>query len=171
METRRAEATGALLLMDFQRDFLSGDGRMPVAESQREAVVAAANRASAAALGRGVAVIAIGNEFSRFDWRNPFRRFAAAARRDGARYFAKWRGSAFCNPKFSARLAVLGVAELALAGVYAGGCVSATARDALKRGYRVTILADAVAERSDAARRRALARLQRAGARIAATAA
>ena len=109
-----------------------------------------------------------------------FRRFAAiegsAGARwdervaiDGAPYFPKWRGSAFCNPDLAACLRSLGVEELAIAGLYASACVSATARDALARGFRVTVLSDAVADRSDVARARALGRLERAGAVIAAT--
>ena len=173
-------AARALLLIDFQCDFLRSDGRMPVSADQREPVVAAAHRAVAAAKARGDAVIAIGNAFRRGDWGNLFRRFAAMAGSDGARWdervetagaacFVKWRGSAFCNPDLETRLRELGVSELALAGLYAGACVSATARDALRLGYRVSVLADAVADRSDGARRRALARLARAGATIAST--
>jgi nicotinamidase-related amidase len=179
-EANPTEAKRALLLIDFQRDFLRDDGRMPVDAGQREPVVAAANRAAAAARASGDAVIAIGNEFRRGDWGNLFRRFAALAGSegarwdervaiDGARYFAKWRGSAFCNADLAPCLDELRVMELALAGVYASACVSATARDALKRGFRVTVLSDAVADRSDATRERALARLARAGATIAET--
>lgn len=179
-EATEAAAKRALLLIDFQRDFLRDDGRMPVDAGQRQPVVVAANRAVAAARARGDAVIAIGNEFRRGDWGNLFRRFAAVAGSEGARwdervaidgapYFAKWRGSAFCNPDLATYLQGLGAEELALAGVYASGCVSATARDALGRGYRVAVLSDAVADRGDAARARALKRLERAGATIAKT--
>ena len=125
-------------------------------------------------------MIAIGNEFRRSDWANLFRRFAALAGSDGARwdervvvdgapYFRKWRGSAFCNPALLDCLRGLGVEDLAIAGLYASACVTATARDALGWGFRVTVLSDAVADRSDGARARALKRLERAGAAIATT--
>ena len=153
-----------------------------MAAGQRASVIAAANRAVAAAHVRGDAVIAIGNAFRRGDLMNVFRRFAAVAGSDGARwdervatngapYFAKWRGSAFCNAGLAAWLETLGVRTLALAGVYAGACISATALDGLARGYRIAVLSDAVADRSDAARQRALERLRRAGAAIAESAA
>jgi nicotinamidase-related amidase len=170
----------ALLLIDFQRDFLRDDGRMPVDVGQRQLVIAAANRAAAAARARGDAVIAIGNEFRRSDWANVFRRFAALAGSEGARwdervgvddarYFRKWRASAFCNPDLAVCLRDLGAEDLAIAGLYASACVTATARDALERGFRVTVLSDAVADRSDAARTRALERLKQAGTTLAAT--
>jgi nicotinamidase-related amidase len=172
----------ALLLIDFQRDFLAASGRLPVAADQVQPVIDAANRAAARARAEGTAVIAIGNEFLRRDWvGNLLRRFAALAGsdgarwdervpREGARYFAKWRGSAFCNPELDRFLRSENVGELELAGLYAGACISATARDALKRGYRVAVLADAVADRNDAARGRALRRLERRGIAITAPA-
>ena len=103
-----ATATGtkrALLLIDFQRDFLRDDGRMPVDADQREPAVAAANCVAAVAKARGDAVIAIGDAFRRGEWTNLFRRFAAQAGSEGARSdervaidgapcFAKWRGGA-----------------------------------------------------------------------------
>jgi nicotinamidase-related amidase len=170
----------ALLLIDFQRDFLRGSGRLPVAASQVEPVIEAANRAQRQARAEGVTIIAIGNEFRRRDWlANLFRRFAALAGsagarwdervpREGLRYFAKWRGSAFSNPELERFLEAENVGALDLAGLYAGACISATASDALRRGYRVAVLGDAVADRSDAARRRALRRLGRLGAVVAA---
>jgi nicotinamidase-related amidase len=168
----------ALLLIDFQHDFLRENGRMPVAANQVGPVIDAANRAVLKARAGGVPVIAIGNEFRRSDWlANLFRRFAALAGsdgarwdervpRDGQRYFAKWRGSAFCNADLDRFLREENIGDIDLAGLYAGACVSATARDALKRGYRVAVLSDAVADRSDAARDRALRRLERSGAVI-----
>ncbi len=55
---------------------------------------------------------------------------------------------------------------LSLAGLKAGACVSATAKDALARGYTVELNADAIACDSDASRRRSLRALQSRGARL-----
>jgi nicotinamidase-related amidase len=178
MAAPQSRAKRALLLIDFQRDFLRERGRLPVAGGQIAPVIDAANRAARRARADGARVIAIGNEFEHRDWvRNLLRRFAALAGsegarwdervpREGLRYFAKWRGSAFSNPELERFLESENIGALDLAGLYAGACISATARDALKRGYRVTVLGDAVADQSDAARRRALRRLERAGAVI-----
>ena len=61
--------------------------------------------------------------------------------------------------------------DFLLAGVYANACVLCTARGALKRGYRVTVLRDAVAAASDAKRVAALRKMQRQGVEVADSAA
>jgi nicotinamidase-related amidase len=169
----------ALLLIDFQRDFLAPDGRMPVARGQIESVVAAANKAIADARARGEEIVAIGNEFPRSDVvMNFFRRNAALTGSPGAMwdkripitsvpYFRKWRGDAFCNPALEEFLRTHGVGQVTLAGLFASACVSATAKGALARGFKVTILGDAVADSSARARDAALQRLARRGASVA----
>jgi len=169
----------ALLLIDFQRDFLAPDGRMPVARGQIESLIAAANKAIADARARGEEVVAIGNEFPRSDVvQNFFRRNAALAGSPGAAwderipvtgapYFRKWRSDAFCNPALEEFLREHLVGQVTLAGLFASGCVSATAKGALARGFRVTILGHAVADSSGQARDTALERLARRGASVA----
>lgn len=168
----------ALLLIDFQRDFLRSDGRMPIARDQIEKVITAANHAVAAARADGDTIIAIGNEFLPTDrLMNFFRRNAAITGstgaawdqrvdRDGAAYFPKWRSDAFCNPALETLLKVRDINQVVLTGLYATACVTATAKSALARGYRVDILGDAVADSSDRARKRALDRLASHGANI-----
>lgn len=173
----------ALLLIDFQRDFLLSDGRMPVAENQINGLIVAANRAIAAARVNGDVIVAIGNEFPRSSVvANFFRRNAAIAGSPGAKwdervpigtakFFPKWRGDAFCNLELEPFLRACNVQELTLAGLYAKGCVTATAKAALGRGFQVNILADAVADSSDWMRSFALRRLSRKGAKIVQTSA
>jgi len=83
---------------------------------------------------------------------------------DGAAYFPKWAGSAFCNSDLEPWLREHGVGALVLAGLMARACVTATAKDALRRGFKVMLLEPAIACASDASRARALARLERKGA-------
>jgi nicotinamidase-related amidase len=165
----------ALLLLDFQYDFLSDHGRMPVARHQIVPVIAAANAAIAQARGAGITIVAIGNEFRASDWfMNLLRRNAAIAGSQGAAwdarvdigsaaYFPKARGDAFSNPDLTAFLAEQHTAEVVLAGLYASACVTATARGALARGLSVRVLKAAVADSSDRRRAAALARLSRLG--------
>jgi nicotinamidase-related amidase len=165
----------ALLLIDFQHDFLAADGRMPVARDQVEPVLAATRVAVERAQADGDLIVKIGNEFRRGDRiGNLLRRHAAVAGSTGtawdvradardAVYLAKWKGSAYCNPGLPDLLGREGVGHVILCGLYARACVTATARAALASGLRVTVLRDAVACRSGATREAALRRLARRG--------
>ncbi len=158
----------ALLLIDFQYDFLADDGRMPVDRSQVQPVVEAARAAIARAQGAGNVIIKIGNEFRPSDYvRNAFRHHAAMAGSRGADwdsrvdagdsiYLAKWKSSAFCNPELSQLLKHRQIEQVCLAGLFARACVTATAKEALVRGLRVQLLVDAIACKSNASRSAAL---------------
>jgi nicotinamidase-related amidase len=177
-ESQQSSDRKALLLIDFQCDFLAESGRMPVARHQIEPVIAAANKAVVDANTNGADVVAIGNEFSPSDrLMNLVRRGAAIAGSSGARwdarvpiagatYFPKWRSDAFCNPALSRFLQERGIGEVILAGLFARACVTATAKGALARGLKVSILRDAVADASNRAREAALNHLARCGVRV-----
>lgn len=169
-----SESNTALLLIDFQKDFLSPDGRLPVAQNQVVPVLQAASQAMSEFRSQGLPIVAVGNEFRRGDPLNLFRRFASIQGSrgaawdqrlpiDGAQYFPKWGGSAFGNPALEPWLRDRGVTGLVLTGLQARACVTATAKDALKRGFRVLTIDEAIACTSDATRERALARLHSMG--------
>jgi nicotinamidase-related amidase len=169
----------ALLLIDFQQDFLAEDGRMPVARDQVAPVLAATRAAVAQAQADGDLIVKVGNEFRRSDRIGNLLRHHAAvagsagtawdvrAEVPGAPYLAKWKGSAYCNPELPRLLAREGVGQVTLCGLFARACVTATAKAALASGLRVTVLGDAVACASDASRAEALSRLARQGIEIA----
>lgn len=170
----------ALLLIDFQQDFLADDGRMPVARDQVTPVLTAAGAAIGRAQRDGDLIVKIGNEFRPGDRAgNLLRRHAAVAgsagtrwdaRADvgGAAYLPKWKSDAFCNPELRKLLADHGIEQVMLAGLYARACITATAKGAMARGLHVIVLRDAVACRSGSSRRAALERLARLGAELAA---
>jgi nicotinamidase-related amidase len=58
--------------------------------------------------------------------------------------------------------------KLGLCGLFASACVTTTVKDALRRGFRVRLVESAIACSSDRSKARSLARLQRAGATLAA---
>ena len=174
----RTASSRALLLIDFQDDFLKPDGRMPVSQTQVEPVVTAARIAVAEARRAGTPIAAISNEFRANDYLmnllrrgaslagSPGSRWSCALPLEGAANFPKWAGSAFVNPDLDPWLRKRGVETLALCGLMAKACIRATAMDALKRGYGVVLIADAIACDSDQSRRKALRELRSKGAEV-----
>ena len=168
-----AEPREALLLIDFQYDFLADDGRMPVARNQVEPVLVAVRTAVARARAHRDLIVRVGNEFKPNDIiGNLFRRHAAIAGRVGARwdprfdvdgstYVSKWKSDAFCNPALKGVLDDHEIERLVVAGLFARACITSTVKSAKDRGYEVVLLEDAIACRSDASRQAAISRLER----------
>lgn len=171
---------GALVLLDFQFEFLDASGRMPVCRQHVTPTIDAALKAVEIFKKSGRPVAAIGNEFRRGDYfMNLLRRHASMKGSrgaiwdqrvplDGLAYFPKWAESAFVNPEFETWLRREKVREIAICGMFASACVSSTAREALKKGYRVRLVSDAIACSNDRTKARSLARLRRKGALLAA---
>jgi len=169
-------ADAALMLIDFQADFLDDNGRMPVARAHVAPMIAAAAEAVFLFKERGRPMVAVGNEFRRCDVvMNILRRYASVEGSpgarwddriplDGAKYFPKWGGSAFGNPELEPWLRANGVGRLVIGGLMARACVTATAKAAMERGFRVMLIEPAIACVSDRSRERALAKLARNGA-------
>lgn len=166
----------ALLLLDMQRDFLADDGRLPIEFAQVAPLIAAAGAAVRLAEREGVPVIAVRNAFpagARLG--NLLRRNAALAGSAGAEWdprvplgeamlFDKARPDAFTEPRFGAALQAREVRHLIVGGVFASACVTATVRSAILRGYQVTLLCQAIGDRTAARKLSALHRLAAAGA-------
>lgn len=169
---------GALLLIDFQNDFLAPRGRLPVKPTQVEPLLAASQRLVEKAEADGDLIVKIGNEFRPSDViGNLFRHHAAIRGRSGAAwdqridpqgaiYLPKWKSDAFCNPELAALLAEHHVTEVRLAGLFAKACVTATAKGALKRGLSVQVIGDATACTSDESRQAALEKLRGLGVNV-----
>jgi nicotinamidase-related amidase len=167
----------ALVLLNYQVDYLRADGRMPVAEDQVDRLIKATNKMIAAMRQRPNPIIYTINEFSPFqliDLGQNFSamRFEAGSALDrriyylGGVYFSNHDWDAFTNPQFEEHLQLIGAGWLVLAGTYPERAVLDTAREAKRRGYGVTVISDAVAS-SDARRRdAALQALKEAGVAI-----
>ena len=171
MHTKRR----ALLLIDFQEDFLASEGGMPVDQGQVQPAIEEARRMVDEARDQGDLIVKIGNEFRQSDVvGNLFRHHAAmkgsvGAAWDGridppeAIYVPKWRSDAFCNPDLMALLEEERVGQVRLTGLYAKACITATAKGARKRGLSVQVIGDATACSSEKSRQAALDKLRRIG--------
>ncbi|TYP75565.1 cysteine hydrolase family protein [Paenibacillus methanolicus] len=169
----------ALLVMNMQRDYIGVNARMPVEPSQTPGLLEHVNALVDDFAQEGSDILYVMNEFSSYDIiGNAFRRQAALAGSPGAALdarvriasglrFAKRQGDAFSNPALAGYLAASGISELVIAGVFAEGSVYRTAKEALRRGFLVTIPSPAVGSRDERRRARALAHLPRIGAAVA----
>jgi nicotinamidase-related amidase len=168
----------ALVLLNYQVDYLRADGRMPVAQNQVGGLIRATNRMIAAMREQPNPIIYTMNEFSPFE---PFislrqnfsaMRFESGSTLDprihylGGVYFANREWNVFANPQFDQHLQLIGAGALVFAGTYPELAAVDAVREAKRRGYHVTVISDAVAS-SDAQRRdAALQALKEAGAVI-----
>ncbi|WP_206047096.1 cysteine hydrolase family protein, partial [Noviherbaspirillum denitrificans] len=91
----------------------------------------------------------------------------ARIRNDGSfRIFAKASASAFSNPELDRYLHMEKISDLYVMGVFAEGCVRSTVLDARRRGFKVHVLADAVASNAPWKKRFGIWSMKRAGANI-----
>ncbi|HEU4451248.1 MAG TPA: isochorismatase family cysteine hydrolase [Gaiellaceae bacterium] len=166
----------ALLLVDVLKDFDHEDGeRLLASFRERHAALALALEEARSA---GTPVVYANDDAGGWDSDAPalLRRaragpggdlVAAIAPRPGDRVVLKPRYSAFDETPLGTILAELDVDELVLAGTATEMCVFQTATDALRRGHRVTVLADACATVDEENEALALAYLERiAGVRV-----
>ncbi len=170
----------AILLMDLQRDFLDREaGRMPVDERGAKAALQVANEVLSRQVLVGVLPILVMNQFpASAGIANFFRHGAAISGTAGAELdprlqrsgsemvVNKARPSAFSNPELQRCLDSHGVKKIYVLGVFAEGCVRATVVDAVKLGYSVVVIADAVATNAAWKKSFALWAMARAGAEI-----
>lgn len=168
----------ALLLVDLQIDFLANDGRLPVGAANAERVIDVANRMAALFAGQQWPIIVIANQFKRSDTLgNFFRRYAAMEGSEGghmdprvlvhdAPLFCKAKSSAFTNPHLADHLKAALIDRVVICGVYAEGCVRATAFDALRAGLKTVVISDGVASNRTATCRWALTHMRKRGVRV-----
>jgi nicotinamidase-related amidase len=120
----------------------------------------------------------IANQFSPSDWVGNFFRNQSAIRgsagaaldsriaTDGWPVFTKEKADAFSNPELVSYLGAQETTHLVIAGVFAEGCVRATATGAVRRGYHVTVVSDGVESDTEWKKRFGLWSIRRSGAQI-----
>jgi nicotinamidase-related amidase len=167
----------AALLLDLQRDFLAtGHARMPVGQEEARRVLAGANAVLDGVALKGALPILVVNQFPRSDrLGNFFRHGAAIAGTTGSeldervhvsqsvKVFAKDQPSAFSNKELVAYLKENSISQVFVLGVFAEGCVRATAVDAVKHGLKAIVPTCAIGTNSGTKRRFAHWAMSRAG--------
>jgi len=168
----------ALLLIDLQIDFLSDKGRMPVGTANADRVIMTANQMIQFCEERRWPVIVIYNQFKKTDiLANFFRNRAALEGSEGGNmdprirvreglFFSKSKSSAFTNPDLSGCLKEMGIEQVVICGVYAEGCVRATALDALRANLGTTLISDGVASNRKSKLKWALSHMQKRGIQV-----
>lgn len=142
-------ARSALLLIDFQQEYV--DGALPLPDAQHAVVQASALMAAADRVGMPVihvhheAASALAPVFA------PGSPGAQAMRElpvaSGHHRVVKQWPSSFTGTGLHAQLQVQQVRHLVLAGLMTHNCVDSTAREAMHLGYAVTVVGDACATR------------------------
>ena len=155
---RYAEPRRAVLVIDIQEDFTGTTAKPPFPYRDSEQLIAAVNTITEAAAGSGVVVAYVRQELDGIRGRVLSTLFAGGTAIKGnpgtgidrrvkvvsGDVFPKPASDAFSNPEFEEFLIGRQVNELYLVGLDAAGCIHATARGALNRGYAVTIVTDAI---------------------------
>lgn len=168
----------ALMLIGYQADYLEADGRLPVAQDQVAPMIQATNAIVDAARKNAVGVFYVRDESSPFAFlSNHYRNDATPALWDGSQFderadvfggpdFIKQHRDAFSNSALEPWLNEQSVGRLVVAGAYVERSVLASVKTALRLGYKVTVVSDAVAGKSAQWRDQTLKSLKDAGATI-----
>ncbi|SFA87112.1 Nicotinamidase-related amidase [Bacillus sp. cl95] len=168
----------ALLVLDMQKDFISENGKFLVAKHQIEPMLEKVNSLIKHAKSHHTPVVYVGNEFRKSQFiSNFFRSHAATKGEQGAEldqrlnvinniYFSKHKGDALSNKKLVSYLHSLQIREVIIVGVYAEGCVLATAKGCLRNDFSVVVISDAVAGASDQKKKASLLKLSSLGVNV-----
>jgi maleamate amidohydrolase len=158
----------ALLVLDIQKDFIGDQARMSVAKHQIEPMLEKVNTIIAQFNSHRIPVVYIGNEFEPYQWiANFFRKNSAIKGSNGAElderllivndlYFSKNKANALSNDELVSYLNASRVKHIVIVGLFAEGCVTATALDSVAKNFTVTVVSDAVASLNDKKRVKAL---------------
>ena len=168
----------ALLVLDIQKDFIGDQARMSVAKHQIEPMLEKVNTIIEQFNSHGIPVVYIGNEFEPHQWMaNFFRKNAAIKGSKGVElderllivndlYFPKNKANALSNEELVAYLKANSVKHIVIVGLFAEGCVTATALGSKTKNFTVTVVRDAVASLNDKKREKALNALHSKGVTI-----
>jgi nicotinamidase/pyrazinamidase len=152
------ESNGALLVIDIQEDYTGRTARPPFPYKDSERLIANVNGIIAKTSKKNIVVIYIRHEFGGLFWETFSKIFYWGTDIKGtpgteidkriniiSEYcFKKPMPNAFSNPELDVFLKEHHIHKLYLVGLDAQRCVQSTAKGALRRGYDVTIIKDAI---------------------------
>jgi nicotinamidase-related amidase len=168
----------ALMLIGYQIDYLEPNGRLPVAQDQVAPMIQATSAIVEAATKNSVGVFYVVDDSSPFAFLSNWHRNQATPRlwfgsqKDerapvfAGPTFAKQHRDAFCNSALEPWLNEQYVGRLVVGGAYADRSVLASVKTALKLGYKVTVVSDALAGATAESRDQAVQALKEAGANV-----
>lgn len=162
----------ALLVVDIQNDFTGENAKMPVDSSQATEMITNLNKLIDKSHELDLTVVYIGNEYSKYDFLNVFRNFAAVKGTDGIKldnrlhivsgnYFSKQKGNAFSNPELDKFLKAKNINEVYIGGLYAEACIYQTTKGAITNNYLTTILIDCIATKTEAKRNKMITKYEK----------
>jgi nicotinamidase-related amidase len=173
----------AVIVVDVQEDFTTWSvGRLGFAAGALESFFSVVNRVQAQARRQAIPIVHVRHQFEEILARLFARVFVGGrgiAGRPGTRLdprleaaasdvtFTKRKGDSFSNPGLDAFLRSRSVEHVVILGLDGVACVHATARGALDRGYRVSLVRDGILTSRPGKWRVLLAALERDGARVA----
>jgi len=150
--------THALLVIDIQEDYTGETAKAPFPYKNSERLIKTVNRVVEKAVEKEFIVIYVRQEFEGVLGRivskifghgtavkgNPGTEIDNRVKIVSDHCFTKQMPDAFSNPDFEAFMKEQQIDELFLVGLDAAGCVYFTAKGALKRGYKVSIIQDGI---------------------------
>lgn len=145
----------ALLVVDIQEDLTGTTAHSRFGYKNAGQFIDTVNACIAAAAARGLLIVYIGHEcpdtlICRLAFGGRLLRGGEGTRQDdrltiaSGHYFAKERADAFSSSQLEAFLIAKQVDEVFVAGLDAVGCAYKTALGAVNRGYKATVILDAV---------------------------
>jgi nicotinamidase-related amidase len=148
----------ALLVIDIQEDYTGVTAKPPFPYKESERLITTVNKIIEEANKKDIFVVYIRQEFDGFAGRTISKIFGHGTAIKGSlgtefdkriniisnHCFTKSMPDAFTNPKLEEFLNEHQINELYLVGLDAAGCVYFTAKGALKKGYRVSIIKDGI---------------------------
>lgn len=148
----------ALLVIDIQEDYTGETAKAPFPYEDSERLIETVNKVVEKAVEKEFIVVYVRQEFEGFMGRivskifghgtaikgNPGTEIDKRVKIVSDHCFTKQMPDAFSNPNFESFIKEQQIDKLLLVGLDAAGCVYFTAKGALKRGYKVSIIQDGI---------------------------